>query len=553
MPGNEMAHSIILLYSEVLIIGFLIWLVVIGFIVFILYKFNINSGYWIKHRNKSNYKTFYYSQQMESFLDVFFVIIPTLIVAAILVLSLSFLYRNEFSLDTSRTDFSIDVIGHQWYWSYKYSITPIQNLLYDLTENWESHVIYAHTKYDPVMAALSVLDITDDLLRTTPVEECGWKYNPSKLWKGAFNSTDLVPLEMKHTVMYQYMCGLEGYQEFEEYMMDNQSDVEENISVAFDSILDPEGQIRLLTVDNNLVIPSHTYINVCITSVDVIHSWSVPQLGIKMDAVPGRINNVILSAMEGIYYGQCSELCGIRHGFMPIVVESISYEMFMEWYFLQINYTPWTLWFTFANEIFSKLDSTTFEYDEKFGWPEEWRLEILLDEFRAYFEDWNKEHPGRCLACEIEDDDPVRGYYQPIWQDPVTGKVWIHAELLNLDDLKGFAKELFDVSAEDIVEELSKIPWVPPTFLDVNKVQRALDTFDEKTVDTIAEGMRHVYGDIAVQRGTQLHAKEGEYAVEVQLRAVTDLVLRILFANEAREWAKADAATDRFFLNDDWF
>jgi cytochrome c oxidase subunit 2 len=96
---------------------------------------------------------------------------------------------------------------------------------------------------------------------------------------------------------------------------------------AFDSYIVPEtdlaeGSLRLLEVDNSLVLPTRLELRVLITSHDVLHSFAVPQLGIKLDAVPGRINQVPLFVeIPGVYYGQCSELCGPNHGFMPITLE----------------------------------------------------------------------------------------------------------------------------------------------------------------------------------------------------------------------------------------
>jgi len=95
---------------------------------------------------------------------------------------------------------------------------------------------------------------------------------------------------------------------------------------TFDSYLITEdnldiGEIRLLTVDNNLEIPFNTHIKLIITSNDVIHSWGVANFGIKMDAVPGRLNQTgLLLKKPGIFYGHCYELCGINHANMPIVV-----------------------------------------------------------------------------------------------------------------------------------------------------------------------------------------------------------------------------------------
>jgi cytochrome c oxidase subunit 2 len=92
------------------------------------------------------------------------------------------------------------------------------------------------------------------------------------------------------------------------------------------------GQIRLLSVDNPIVVPVDTTVRILVTSQDVLHSFAVPSLGIKKDAVPGRLNETWLRiAKEGDYYGQCSELCGIKHGFMPIHVKVVSQEEYDAW------------------------------------------------------------------------------------------------------------------------------------------------------------------------------------------------------------------------------
>ena len=80
------------------------------------------------------------------------------------------------------------------------------------------------------------------------------------------------------------------------------------------------------------MLPVQTNIRILVTADDVLHSWAIPAFGIKMDAVPGRINETwVRIEREGVYYGQCSELCGIYHGFMPITVEAVSKEAFAEW------------------------------------------------------------------------------------------------------------------------------------------------------------------------------------------------------------------------------
>ena len=91
------------------------------------------------------------------------------------------------------------------------------------------------------------------------------------------------------------------------------------------------GSFRLLEVDNRLFLPTKTSIRVLITSTDVLHCFAIPSLGCKMDACPGRLNQISLWINRtGVFYGQCSEICGINHGFMPIVIEAIILEDFIK-------------------------------------------------------------------------------------------------------------------------------------------------------------------------------------------------------------------------------
>ena len=105
----------------------------------------------------------------------------------------------------------------------------------------------------------------------------------------------------------------------------------------FDAILVPEEDLkgeqpRLLTTDNRVVLPVNTNIRLLLASDDVIHNWAVPSLGLKLDAVPGRTNETwVRINAEGSYYGMCSELCGVNHGFMPIQIEAVSKEAFLAW------------------------------------------------------------------------------------------------------------------------------------------------------------------------------------------------------------------------------
>jgi len=101
--------------------------------------------------------------------------------------------------------------------------------------------------------------------------------------------------------------------------------------ITFDSFL-VDGPLRQLNVDNYLVLPVDTSIRLLITASDVIHSFAVPSLGVKLDAIPGRLNSIgIIISRPGVFYGQCSELCGYLHGFMPIGIKAVSTENYLNW------------------------------------------------------------------------------------------------------------------------------------------------------------------------------------------------------------------------------
>ena len=257
-PGNDVMSAILSLMIETVIYG----LVIIIFVTMLLcscvtffsadcaakteeYDTYIDIDNYVKKDDSeqlladvSTRRRFptYFTKRAESMLDICFLVFPTLAVMWILVPTLGFLYNTEFFLEHVNTAMSIDVIGHQWYWSYEYR--------------------------------------------------------------------------------------LDNYSEF--------------CQVSFDSILDVDAvENANLEVDRRVVIPTDVYISITVTSTDVIHSWAVPQLGLKVDAVPGRLSNAVLyTFMDGVYFGQCSELCGVLHGFMPICVESVPFELFFFWVFL---------------------------------------------------------------------------------------------------------------------------------------------------------------------------------------------------------------------------
>lgn len=174
-------------------------------------------------------------------LETIWILIPSIILLTIAIPSFIILYAMDI---IPSHDFSIKVVGHQWYWSYEYIMENV--FLYD------------------------------NMIETNVVK-------PYK----------------DHQMLNRYS--------FDSYMIPGDE-------------LKPN-QVRLLDTTNPLVIPVAKYASVTVTSSDVIHSFTVPSLGFKVDAVPGRLNTISMYIMElGHYYGQCSELCGVNHGFMPIEI-----------------------------------------------------------------------------------------------------------------------------------------------------------------------------------------------------------------------------------------
>jgi cytochrome c oxidase subunit 2 len=128
-----------------------------------------------------------------------------------------------------------------------------------------------------------------------------------------------------------------GHQWYWSYEYSDYNTLQGGETLAFDSYLIntedlTKGAFRLLEVDNRVILPINTHIRLLVTAADVLHSWAVPSFGLKVDACPGRLSQASLFLKrEGVYYGQCSEICGVNHGFMPIVVKGVPVETFIEW------------------------------------------------------------------------------------------------------------------------------------------------------------------------------------------------------------------------------
>ena len=133
------------------------------------------------------------------------------------------------------------------------------------------------------------------------------------------------------TPEYDMTIKVIGHQWYWEYQYPDQGDLSFESYMIQDEDLQP-GQPRLISVDNRLVLPTNKVIQVLVTGGDVLHSFAMPSLGVKKDAIPGRLNETWMKIdRPGIYRGQCSEICGTGHGYMPIVIEAVSENEFASW------------------------------------------------------------------------------------------------------------------------------------------------------------------------------------------------------------------------------
>jgi len=135
----------------------------------------------------------------------------------------------------------------------------------------------------------------------------------------------------EHTPPADMTVKVVGSQWFWTYEYPDHDNITFDSYMIQDADLQP-GQIRLLEVDNRIIVPQGSTIKFLITAADVIHSFAIPSLGLKTDAVPGRTNEAWTRIDKlGVYYGQCSEICGVNHGFMPIAIEVVTKEEFAKW------------------------------------------------------------------------------------------------------------------------------------------------------------------------------------------------------------------------------
>ncbi len=225
-------------------------------------------------------------------LEFFRTVVPTALLFIMGWPSFKVLYAMEQLIDPYHT---IIIIGNQWYWTYQYS------------------------DFDIVSDIMIQLDSSKNVLELLSLSSILLNENQEMI-KKAFNSKFFI-------------------QKLAEYLRNfEESKIIYDCVIISDENL-PLGYPRMLSTDQVLVLPAYVSIRLLITSSDVIHSWALPSHGIKMDAIPGRVNQVVFLGLGwGTFWGQCSESCGINHGFMPIEVRVLPLADYLAYISLNVSF-----------------------------------------------------------------------------------------------------------------------------------------------------------------------------------------------------------------------
>jgi len=280
-------------------------------------------------------------------LETIWTIIPACILVSIVLPSFALIYSlDEFFLHPRVT---LKAIGNQWYWTYNYGCS-FSIPVYNCTEYaFRRYMILGYAGYfdlDIMMQAIKC----QYAMRTRQLGELledyfGELYDSWGIQTYYHNRFKRRRRSRAFRIMRKFEK-LRFYPTLSELTdavgLKPSFNKTHHLALKFDSYLESEEfqkhRLRLLDVDKRLLIPSKTGLRILISSYDVLHSWAVPSFGIKVDGCPGRLNQTFLYVKhDGIFYGQCSEICGVNHGFMPIVARTLPLPAFSFWLTSHIN------------------------------------------------------------------------------------------------------------------------------------------------------------------------------------------------------------------------
>jgi heme/copper-type cytochrome/quinol oxidase subunit 2 len=293
-PATTMMEGIIDLHHD--IFTFLIIIITFVSVMLIVILTNFSEKYMLGV-TFLNFNNFMRYQIKEGFthhtnLEIIWTLIPTFILLVIATPSFALIYALDEIIEPQVT---FRAIGHQWYWTYEFP----DNLFFNFTNRQTN-----------LFSSNPIMDVSTHIINNTGrVTDIVNKIHSMRTTLIKINSA------LKDVVLRFPIPGFS----FNSYI------------IATEDLF--PGSFRLLEVTHRLVLPVLTNIRILVTSYDVIHSWTVPSFGLKVDAVPGRLNEYFLNIhFLGLFYGQCSEICGVNHGFMPIKVEVTTTSLYQWWY-----------------------------------------------------------------------------------------------------------------------------------------------------------------------------------------------------------------------------
>ena len=263
-------------------------------------------------------------------LEMVWTTIPAFILISIAFPSFSLLYSMD---EVMMPAFTLKVIGHQWYWSYEYTDQAVLDMYNSALNNKEEKAL------DNVDLSASKIDLKENAVLEKLVEEKFENFKEKNSYSYLMSLyLDWNKKGIKNLLEFSVIHSDDYINKLKEAISNSESILNANkLNVDFDSYMVPEsdlnlGDHRLLEVTEHVVLPVNTYVRILVSSADVLHSFAVPSLGLKVDAVPGRLNQLsVYIKRHGVFYGQCSELCGVSHGMMPITIRAVNLEDYVRW------------------------------------------------------------------------------------------------------------------------------------------------------------------------------------------------------------------------------
>ena len=276
----------------------------------VMQAYLLNTMYWMQtyYTIRSGVQNFTHSTVIE----IVWTIIPSLVLVFIGVPSFILLYAMD---EIIEPDLVVKCIGHQWYWSYEIEY-PV---FYEKSETEEIVPVIETSTLMTTLVSNEVKEVNDNF--NDSFNDDSFNTYLEYTWMAESNGASIFYISHEDEIITTAEETLIdhpkwGYMSFDSYMV-NEPDL-------------IKGQLRLLEVDNPLILPIKTHIDLLVTANDVLHCWTVPSFGVKMDAVPGRLNHAnVFIERAGTFYGQCSEICGVNHGFMPIKVIGVDLHQFL--------------------------------------------------------------------------------------------------------------------------------------------------------------------------------------------------------------------------------